>query len=134
MPRANPHPVLEFSGEGALRFSNMAAHVLARSMGKDDPIHILPADTAGIVRKCLETGKNGIVVDRLADERTIIWSFIPIVKNDSVFAHAFELTLFLDLHEEMRRMGVLSRQHRGRTRSNDPGWIAMPRRSKERVH
>ena len=134
VPRANPHPVLEFSGEGALRFSNTAAHVLARSMGKDDPIHILPADTAGIVRKCLETGKNGIVVDRLADERTIIWSFIPIVKNDSVFAHAFDLTLFLDLHDEMRRMGGLSRQHRGRKHSNDPGWIAMPRRSKERVH
>src|SRR2546425_373227 len=134
VPRANPHPVLEFSGEGALRFSNTAAHVLARSMGKDDPIHILPADTAGIVRKCLDTGKNGIVVDRLADERTIIWSFIPIVKNDSVFAHAFELTLFLDLHDEMRRMGGLSPRHRGRKHPSNPGSISMPRRSKERVH
>ncbi len=134
VPRANPHPVLEFSGDGTLRFSNTAAHVLARSMGKDDPIHILPADTAGIVRKCMFTGKNGIVVDTLADERTIIWSFIPIVKNDSVFAHAFELTLFLNLHEEMRRMGGVSRQPRAGQRATGSGRISRSRPVKERVH
>jgi hypothetical protein len=134
VPRANPHPVLEFSGDGALRFSNAGAHLLARSMGKDDPIHILPTDTAGIVRKCLKTGQNGIVVDTIAGDRTIIWSFIPIVRNDSVFAHAFELTLFLNLHDEMRRMGGLSRDPRGSGRSSGPGRISRPRRLKERVH
>jgi len=134
LPRANPHPVFEFSGDGALRFSNNAAHLLARSMRKDDPIHILPANTVGVVRKCMESGTNGIVVDRLADERTIIWSFIPIVKNDTVFAHAFELTLFLDLHEELRQMGALTPKRGDRDRPAGPAPIPRPRRSKERVH
>jgi GAF domain-containing protein len=134
VPRANPHPVLEFSGDGTMRFCNTAAHVLARSLGKDDPIHILPADTAGIVRKCLDTGKNGLVVGTPGDERTIIWSFIPIVKNDSVFAHAFELTLFLDLHDEMRRMGGVSRRPRSRLRAYASRIGAGRRTAKARVH
>jgi len=134
VPRANPHPVLEFSGDGTLRFCNAAAHVLARSLGKDDPIHILPADTTGIVRKCLETGKNGLVVGKPGDDRTIIWSFIPIVKNDSVFAHAFELTLFLDLHEEMRRVGGVSQRSRGDLRAPGPRGGSWRRPVKERVH
>jgi len=134
VPRANPHPVLEFSGDGTLRFCNAAAHVLARSLGKDDPIHILPADTAGIVRKCLDTGKNGLVVGTPGDDRTVIWSFIPIVKNDSVFAHAFELTLFLDLHEEMRRIGAVSRRSRGGARAHGLRGGSGRRPSKERVH
>lgn len=132
--RAYPHPVLEFSGDGTLRFCNKAAYQLAHSIGREDPIHILPKDTLGIVRKCLETRTNGVVVDALADGRTIIWSFIPILKNDSVFAHAFELTLFLNLTEEMRRIGALSRE-----RPEEPGSAGSTRvivrpRGKERVH
>ncbi|MBI1950498.1 MAG: hypothetical protein HYS34_03960 [Acidobacteria bacterium] len=134
VPRANPHPVLEFSGDGVLRFCNAAASVLARSMGKDDPIHILPADTAGIVRRCLETGKNGIVVDTIEDQRTIIWSFIPIVKNASVFAHAFELTLFLNLHDEMRRLGGVPHQPGAGPRPAGSRKTSRPRPSRGCVH
>src|SRR5438552_16710170 len=39
---ADPYPVLEFPGDGVLRFHNDAAIRLARSLGKDDPIYILP--------------------------------------------------------------------------------------------
>lgn len=134
VPRANPHPVLEFSGDGGLRFCNAAAGVLARSLGKDDPIHILPADTAGIVRRCLETGKNGIVVDTLEDQRTVIWSFIPIVKNDSVFAHAFELTLFLNLHAEMRRLRGVPHQPGAGPRPAASRKTSRKRPPGERVH
>jgi hypothetical protein len=82
----------------------------------------------------MESGKNGIVVDSLEDGRTIIWSFIPIVKNNSVFAHAFELTLFLNLHAEMHGLG---------SGSHEPGSGPRPIRSRkqsrkppssERVH
>jgi PAS domain-containing protein len=133
LPRANPHPVLEFSGDGTLRFCNEAAYRLARSIGKEDPIHILPRDTTGVVRKCLDTRTNGIVVDTPAEGRTIIWSFIPIVRNDAVFAHAFELTLFLDMHDEMRRLGALSRERPGEARSGGSARNIV-RPGKERVH
>jgi GAF domain-containing protein len=134
VPRANPHPVLEFSGDGVLRFSNPAAGVLARSLGKDDPIHILPPDTAGIVKRCLESGKNGIVVDTLEDQRTIIWSFIPIVKNNSVFAHAFELTLFLDLQASLRGLGGVRHEPATGSRLSRPGRLSRKPPSNERVH
>jgi GAF domain-containing protein len=134
LPRANPHPVMEFAADGALRFANDAARLLARSMGKEDPIHILPKDIPGIVSRCLISGQNGLVVDKLADERTIIWSFIPIVRNNTVFAHAFELTLFLNLHDELRRMGVVvdrSQRGNGSPRSRR---ATRARGSKESVH
>lgn len=133
LPRANPHPVMEFAADGTLRFSNAAAHMLARSMGTEDVRSILPRDVPGIVSKCLISGQAGLVVDKPADDRTVIWSFIPIVRNSTVFAHAFELTLFLDLHDELREMGfVVDRaQRRGRPPRNRR---ILSRGPKEPVH
>jgi hypothetical protein len=124
LSRATPHPVLELSGDGALLFHNEAATILARSLGCDDPIRILPRDTAGAVRKCLVTGKNGIVMDTPGQDRTLVWSFIPIPKSNSVFAQAFELTLFLDLHEELRGSRATFRPARPEPRPKAPGGRA----------
>ena len=121
LPAADPHPVLEFSGDGVLRFHNDAAIRLARSLGKDDPIYILPRDTTDLVKTCLATGRNGLIFDSIGD-RTIVWSFVPIVRSASVFARAFELSLFLNLHEEMKDRG-------GRARSPGPsGELKTPGR------
>ena len=116
LPAADPHPVLEFSGDGVLRFHNDAAIRLARSLGKDDPIYILPRDTTDLVKTCLATGRNGLIFDSIGGDRTIVWSFVPIVRSASVFARAFELSLFLNLHEEMKDRG-------GRARSPGPSAV-----------
>jgi len=134
VPRANPHPVMEFAADGTLRFSNPAAHLLARSLGTQDVRSILPKDTAGIVSKCLISGQAGLVVDKPADDRTIIWSFIPIVKNSTVFAHAFELTLFLDLHDELREMGFVVDRTKRRNRPARSRHGPTARGPKEPVH
>lgn len=104
LPEVSPHPMVEFDGGGALRFCNEAALRLMKSLGKKDPWEILPADTVDIVRRCTATGKNGLVFDTVGGEnRTISWSFIPIPSSDAVYAHAFELSLFMDLREELYR-------------------------------
>jgi GAF domain-containing protein len=105
LPQVTPHPMMEFAGDGSLRFVNDAAKKLMASLGKTDPWAILPADTVNIVRKCLATGKNGLIFDTIDGEhRTISWSFIPILPGGTVFAHAFELSLFMALQDELRRM------------------------------
>ncbi len=134
LPVADPHPVLEFSGDAVLRFHNDAAIRLARSLGKDDPIEILPRDAAGIVRKCLATGRNGLIVDSIGGDRTLVWTFVPIVRNDAVFARAFELSLFLNLQEELRGRRGTASSPRSAADSRMPGRPVKSPIESGRVH
>ncbi len=134
LPVADPHPLLEFSGDGVLRFHNDAAIKLTRSLGQDDPIYILPRDAAAIVRGCLATGRNGLIVDSVGGDRTIVWSFIPIVRSAAVFARAFELSLFLNLHEELRGWGGKTLSPRATAKSRTPGRPVKSPIESGRVH
>jgi GAF domain-containing protein len=106
-PRADPNPVLEFASDGTLTYYNSAAERLARSLDKKDPKDILPADTPGLVRKCLDTGLNGIVMETTGGDRTVSWAFIPVANRGLVLAYAVEISFLLTLEEEMRRMHLL---------------------------
>ncbi len=106
-PRADPNPVLEFSSDGSLTYYNAATEKLARSLGKDDPREILPADTPGLVKKCLQTGLNGIVMESSGGDRTISWAFIPVAYRGVVLAYAVEISFLLTLEAEMRRLHLL---------------------------
>jgi len=106
-PRADPNPVLEFASDGSLTYYNSATEKLARSLGKDNPRDILPADTPGLVKKCLETGLNGIVMETSGGERTISWAFIPVAYRGVVLAYAVEISFLLTLEAEMRRLHLL---------------------------
>lgn len=106
-PRADPNPVLEFTANGTLSYWNGAAERLARSMGKSHPQEILPADTEGIVRKCLDTGINGIVMETTGADRTVSWAFIPVARKGIVLAYAVEISFLLTLEAELRRLNML---------------------------
>ena len=106
-PRADPNPVLEFSSDGTLTYYNGATEKLARSLGKDNPREILPADTPGLVQKCLQTGMNGIVMETSGGDRTISWAFIPVAHRGVVLAYAVEISFLLTLESEMRRLHML---------------------------
>ena len=106
-PRADPNPVLEFAADGALNYWNAATERLTRSMGKSHPREILPADTPGIIRKCLETGINGIVMETTGADRTVSWAFIPVANKRVVLAYAVEISFLLTLEAELRRLNML---------------------------
>ena len=57
-PRVNPNPVLEFAADGSLTYSNEAAYELARSLGTEELVAVLPKDPGGIARDCLASGQK----------------------------------------------------------------------------
>ena len=91
-PRSNPHPVLEFSSDGQLTYSNDAAQRMAASLGEQSMLPILPPDTKAIIHQCLLTGENKLNLHTTLKDRTIAWSFIPIAESRTVHCYANEIT------------------------------------------
>ena len=101
-PRSNPHPVLEFSSDGELIYSNDAANRMAASLGEKSMLPILPPDTKTIIIQSLLTGENKLNLQTSFKERTIAWSFIPIAESKTVHCYANEITERLALEAQLR--------------------------------
>jgi hypothetical protein len=108
MPRVNPNPVLQFAADGTLTYFNAATQRLAQTMGRAHPRDILPHDTPGVVRKCLLTGVNGLVMETSEGGHTISWSFIPIPERHIVLVYAVEISFLLTLESELRKLNMLN--------------------------
>src|ERR1017187_4184094 len=101
-PRTNPHPVLEFSSDGELIYSNDAAQRMAASLGEKSMLPVLPPETKAIIRQCLFTGENKLNLHTSVQDRTIAWSFIPIDESKTVHCYANEITEWLALEAQVR--------------------------------
>jgi signal transduction histidine kinase/ActR/RegA family two-component response regulator len=101
-PRSNPNPVLEFSADGELTYSNDAAQRMAASLGEPSMLAILPPDTKRIILQCLLTGENKLNLQTSLQNRTIAWSFIPIAESKTVHCYANEITERLALEAQLR--------------------------------
>src|SRR5256885_9069796 len=77
-PRVNPNPVLEFNADGTLSYANDAAFKLAKSLGKEQILDILPAGAASIVVECLAGSTKRLREEVCCNERTITWTFYPV--------------------------------------------------------
>src|SRR5207237_9410243 len=55
-PRVSPNPVLEFAADGSLSYANDAAVQMARSLGHEDVMSILPPQAGTIARDALAAG------------------------------------------------------------------------------
>lgn len=91
-PHWNPNPVLEFSPQGTLTYSNRAAVDLAASMGWSSVRDILPTSSNEIIAECLQTGKPRLRLELPHGERVISWSFFPILPLNVVHCYAGEVT------------------------------------------
>jgi two-component system cell cycle sensor histidine kinase/response regulator CckA len=101
-PRWNPNPVLEFSAEGKLTYSNDAAQSLAESLGKTLLAEILPPDVSRIVSECFSSGGKKTNLQTSIKDRTFAWSFIPIRASNVVHCYATEITERLNLEAQLR--------------------------------
>ena len=101
-PRSNPNPVLEFSSDGELIYSNDAAQRMAASLGEPSLLAVLPPDTKLIIVQCLLTGENKLNLHTCRHNRTIAWSFIPIAESKTVHCYANEITERLVLEAQLR--------------------------------
>jgi len=101
-PRVNPNPVLEFDGEGTLTYSNDAACEMARSLGKEELLAILPPNAGAIARECLVSGDKRLREEVCHNGRTITWSFFPVVPNQVVHCYGVDVTDMLNLEAQFR--------------------------------
>jgi len=101
-PRVNPNPVLEFDGEGTLTYSNDAAREMARSLGKEELLAILPPQASRMVRECLASGSKRLQEEICLNGRTITWSFFPVVSSQVVHCYGADVTDILNLEAQFR--------------------------------
>jgi signal transduction histidine kinase/CheY-like chemotaxis protein len=101
-PRVNPNPVLEFTGDGTLTYANDAAGEMAKSLGRQDLLSILPENPGAVVRECLKTGQKRLREEIKIAGRTIVWSFFPVPNNHVVHCYGADVTDVLNLEAQLR--------------------------------
>jgi signal transduction histidine kinase/ActR/RegA family two-component response regulator len=101
--RCNPNPVLALDADANVTYANEAAFAVARLLGKDHPQHILPLNTANVVRLCLSTGQSRLRLETPVGDRTISWSFFPLPGERVVHCYAEDLTDSLILEAQVRQ-------------------------------
>ena len=101
-PQVNPNPVLEFAADGTLTYANDSARGLATALGKDNLVSILPPNTGPIVRDCLTTGQKKLRQEVIIHNRTISWSFFPVVAGQVVHCYGADITDMLSLEAQFR--------------------------------
>jgi PAS domain S-box-containing protein len=101
-PRVNPNPVLEFAMDGTLTYANDAAREIARTLGKEDLLSILPAAAGANARDCLATGQKRLREEVSLNGRTFTWSFFPVVASQVVHCYGFDVTDMLNLEAQLR--------------------------------
>lgn len=102
-PTLNPNPVLEFSADGALTYSNPAAQAMVRQLGFPDLPKLLPADLRTIVAGCLATGQPRLRMETKHGKHTLSWSFYPIATERVVHCYVGEITERLQFEERFRQ-------------------------------
>lgn len=107
-PRLNPNPVLEFNGEGALTYANAAACTLARELGKQRVLDILPTDVASKVVGCWAAGTPRRREEVCLHNRTLIWSFLPFPEAGVVHCYGEDVTESLRREEQLRQAQKLA--------------------------
>jgi PAS domain S-box-containing protein len=101
-PRVNPNPILEFAADGQISYFNDAARELARTLGKEDLIEILPANPARIAQECLVGAHDRLREQVVVAGRTLTWSFFPIVANKVVHVYGVDITDVVNLEAQFR--------------------------------
>ncbi|MBK9990496.1 MAG: response regulator [Verrucomicrobia bacterium] len=102
-PMLNPNPVLEFSADGQLVYSNRAAQAMAEGAGCSDILGLLLPDTRQIVIECLASGEPRLCSETRHGARTLSWSFYPIAGLSVVHCYVGDITERLRLEEQLRQ-------------------------------
>jgi PAS domain S-box-containing protein len=101
-PRVNPNPVLEFSADGTLSYANDAALHLAKALGSDDVLSILPPKQKDLVRDSLSDGQTRLREEVRINGHTLAWSFFPVVSSHVVHCYGVDVTDMLNLEAQLR--------------------------------
>ncbi len=100
--QVNPNPVLEFSCDGALTYSNDAAARMTDSLNVQLKA-ILPTDSASIIKNCLATGRSKLRTETKLGTRTLSWSFFPVIAGNVVQCYVEDVTERIELEAQLRQ-------------------------------
>ncbi len=101
-PELNPNPVLEFSANGRLTYSNRAAQVMAVAAGGVNVQSLLPPDAQGDRHRMPAKGQPSLGRETKHGPRTPSWSFYPIASLSAVHCYVADITEHLRLEEQFR--------------------------------
>ena len=90
--RFNPNPVVELSAAGKVEYFNDAAKVMARMLGQEHPVNILPAGVETWAAQCLADNQPRLGVEVPLAGHVISWSFFPIASLKAVHGYATDIT------------------------------------------
>jgi two-component system, cell cycle sensor histidine kinase and response regulator CckA len=103
-PQFNPNAVLEITADGALSYINNAAKEMSLSFGRENPADILPVNAKEIVQSCLSARESRQRIEVNIGDRTISWSFFPILESKTVHAYGVDITERLNREAQMRHL------------------------------
>jgi len=101
-PRVNPNPVLEFTANGTLGYTNDAAQRMVEALGQKDISAILPAAVGRIIRDSFTQNQNHYREQVLVAGRTLTWSFFPITASQVVHCYGADVTDVVNLEAQLR--------------------------------
>ena len=91
-PEHNPNPVLSFDAAGKLSSANQSVEDIAKALGVDDPLALLPPDYENIVIKSFSAGLSLLGHETVIEDRTFSWSFIPQRDTGIVYCYGEDIT------------------------------------------
>lgn len=103
LPKFSPFPIMSFTSSGHLIYFNEAARELARSLGSEGDLAILPLDMQEIIKNCIASGQTTLQHEINLRGRTISWSFVPIKEAQVVHCYALEITQRLTVENQLRQ-------------------------------
>ncbi len=99
--KENPNPALEISADGSITYLNGAAERLAQAVGRTHPREILPPEVSDIAAGCLQSGSSRSNLEIKIADRTISWSFHPVLTSRVVHCYGEDITTRLNLEEQL---------------------------------
>lgn len=103
LPKFCPFPIMSFTSSAHLIYFNEAARELARSLGSEGDLAILPLDMQEIIKNCIASGQTTLQHEINLRGRTISWSFFPVKEAQVVHCYATEITQRLTLENQLRQ-------------------------------
>jgi len=97
----NPNPALEIAADGAITYFNDAALNLALSVNREHPRLVLPQNITEIVQECLFTAQSRLRLETKIDNRTLSWSFHPVLASHVVHCYVEDITERLNLEAQL---------------------------------
>jgi signal transduction histidine kinase/CheY-like chemotaxis protein len=85
-----------------MSYANDAALEMAKSLGRQDVLSILPPDAGTIAREALAAGQTRLREEVRMNGRTITWSFFPVPSSHVIHCYGADVTDMLNLESQLR--------------------------------